>query len=377
MSMDIAAHAPDTPLLTQDSLEKHGDDMMKTGLQTRLTAALVLAAASAAASSMAQASEVRVAWYGGNWGEAFKTCIADPFTARTDIRVIPEIGTSNTTLAKLRQQQARPTIDVAFLDGGISEIAQADGLLAELDPAAVTNMALLHPEAIYRDGQQQAFAVGAGYYSLGLTYNTSEITKAPESWEALWDPAYAGAVIVPSPANSAGVPFVVFLASISQTPLTDLSPVYQKLRRLDVTTYFDSSGSASNAFQSGEAVIGAHFNVGAWDLADKGLPIGFTVPKEGVWATDARLHLVKDAPQSENGKQFINQALTPEAASCLAERLYLGPAVKDAVVPEAVAAKMPWGPTGSIANLNLLDWTEVNSLRASITDAWNREVARQ
>ena len=349
---------------------------MKTGLQMRFTAALALAAAGIAAAPAVQANEVRVAWYGGNWGDAFKTCIADPFTARTGVKVVPEIGTSTTTLAKLRQQQARPTIDVAFLDGGISEIAQADGLLAELDAKTVTNMEQLHPEAIYRDGGRQVFAVGAGYYSLGLTYNTREITKAPESWEALWDPAYAGAVIVPSPANSAGVPFVVFLASINKTPLTELGPIYQKLKSLDVATYFDSSGAASNAFQSGEAVIGAHFNVGAWDLADKGLPIGFTVPKEGVWATDARLHLVKGAPQSTHGEQFINQALTPEAATCLAERLYLGPAVKDAAVPDTVAAKMPWGKTGSIANLNLLDWTEVNALRASITDAWNREVAR-
>lgn len=348
---------------------------MKTGLQIRLTAALILAAASATASSAAQANEVRVAWYGGNWGEAFNVCIAEPFTKKTGIKVVPEIGTSNTTLAKLRQQQARPTIDVAFLDGGISEIAQADGLLAELKPASISNMAQLHPEAVYRTSQQQAFAVGAGYYSLGLTYNTKEIPVAPESWEALWDPSYAGAVVVPSPANSAGVPFVVFLAGMTKTPLTDLGPVYQKLKSLDVATYFDSSGAASNAFQSGEAVIGAHFNVGAWDLADKGLPIGFTVPKEGVWATDARLHLVQGAPQSAHGEQFINEALTPESSSCLAERLYLGPAVKAAVIPESVANKMPWGPKGSIANLNLLNWTEVNELRASVTDAWNREVA--
>ena len=51
----------------------------------------------------------------------------------------------------------------------------------------------------------------------------------------------------------------------------------------------------------GEAIIGAHFNVGAWDLADKGLPIGFVVPKEGAWATDARLHLVKGTPKKDLG----------------------------------------------------------------------------
>lgn len=28
----------------------------------------------------AQAQDLRVAWYGGNWGDAFQSCIADPFT---------------------------------------------------------------------------------------------------------------------------------------------------------------------------------------------------------------------------------------------------------------------------------------------------------
>ncbi|SHI28939.1 ABC transporter substrate-binding protein [Pollutimonas bauzanensis] len=349
---------------------------MKTRLPLKSPALMGLAALLAAAAG-ANASEVRVAWYGGNWGDAFKTCIADPYTKKTGVTVVPEIGTSNTTLAKLRQQQGKPVIDVAFLDGGISELAQADGLLAPLTQAAIPNIANLEPAAVYKAGGKDIFAVSAGFYSLGIAYNKKEITQAPASWDALWDPAYAGAVVVPSPANSAGVPFIAFLANIWKVPLTGLSPVYKKLHDLDVASYFDSSGAASNAFQSGEAVIGAHFNVGAWGLADKGLPIGFAVPKEGVWATDARLHLVKNSPQGGNGAQFINQALTPESSQCLADSLYLGPAVKGAKPSAAVAGKMPWGVGGSIADLNLLDWTEINKLRASITSDWNREVANK
>lgn len=350
---------------------------MKPASQKKLIQALCAVGLGITASfAQAQAQEIRVAWYGGNWGDAFNTCIAEPYTARTGVTVIPEIGTSNTSLAKLRQQQSKPVIDVVFLDGGISELAQADGLLAPIEPEKVPAIAGLHEAAIYKDGND-IFATSVGYYSLGLTYNKNEISQPPTSWEALWDPEYAGAVVIPSPANSAGVPFVAFLAGISNTPLDALGPVYEKLHKLDVASYFDSSGAASNAFQSGEAVIGAHFNVGAWDLADKGLPIGFVVPKEGVWATDARLHLVKNGPAPEAALQFINEAMTPAAAECLAERLYLGPAVKTAVAPESVAEKMPWGRNGSIANLNLLDWRQINERRAEITDAWNREVVGQ
>ena len=332
-----------------------------------------LACLLAAASAPAQ-QKITVAWYGGNWGEAFRACVAEPFTKATGVAVVPEVGTSTTTLAKLQQQKAAPTIDVAWLDGGISELAWQAGVLDTLDPGAIPHMHQLIDQGIYRSGGQ-AFAVSSGYYSLGIAYNTRKITRPPTSWKDLWKPEYAGAVAIPSPANSSGVPFVLFLARVWEVDPARLAPLYSRLAALDTALYFDSSGAATNAYQSGEALVGAHFNVGAWDLIDKGLPIGFVVPSEGAWATDARLHLVKGAPHKAAAQKFIDTALTPDAAACLAKRLYLGPAVKDVALPADVARKLPWGAQGSVNSLSLFDWNLVNGRRAEITDAWNRQVA--
>lgn len=333
-------------------------------------------AAACAAGSAAAADRITVAWYGGNWGDAFKACVADPYTKATGIAVTPEIGTSTTTLAKLQQQKNAPTIDVAWMDGGISELAQAAGVLDNLDRGSIPNLAHALPQAVYaRDGA--VYAVGTGYYSLGLAYSTKEIAQAPRSWKDLWKPEYAGAVAIPSPSNSAGVPFVLFMAKVWGVDPSNLDPVYKRLAALDTALLFDSSGAATNAFQSGEAVIGAHFNVGAWDLIDKKMPVGFVVPQEGVWATDARLHLVKGAPNRAAAQKFIDTALTREASLCLANRLYLGPAVEGVQVPADTARKLPWGAQGSVNDLRLFDWNEVNARRAEITDAWNRQVARK
>ncbi|MHA7061581.1 ABC transporter substrate-binding protein [Azospirillum argentinense] len=340
-----------------------------------LTAVLAAGVSLYALPAAAQ-GEIRVAWYGGNWGEAFRTCVAEPFTKATGVRVVPEIGTSTVTFAKLQQQKDAPTLDVAYMDGGISEMAQAAGVLEAIDPTGVPNLAKALPEAIYKaDGS--IFAAGSGYYSLGLTYNTKEIKTPPTSWNDLWKPEFADTVTIPSPANSSGVPFVMFLNRMWGNPPGDLSKTFEKLKTLKTALYFDSSGAASNAYQSGEAIIGAHFNVGAWDLADKGLPIGFVVPKEGVWATDARLHLVKNAPHKADAQRFIDTALTPEASACLAEKLYLGPAVQNVSVSPDVERKLPWGVGGSVKNLKLFNWADINRDRAAITDAWNRELARQ
>jgi putative spermidine/putrescine transport system substrate-binding protein len=339
-------------------------------------AAIALGASPVLAQTAPAPGTLSVAWYGGNWGDAFNTCVAVPFTKATGIRVIPEVGTSTVTLAKLQQQKASPTIDVAWMDGGVSELAQVAGVLDDIDAKKVPNIANLVPEGIYRhDGS--TFAVSSGYYSFGLIYNTQKVKKAPTSWNDLWNPEFEDAVAIPSPSNSSGVPFVMFLHKNWSPQSQDLAPTFKRLRDLKAALFFDSSGAATNAYQSGEAVIGAHFSVGAWDLIDKGLPVAFVVPKEGVWGTDARLHLVKGSPHKAAAEKFIDTALTAQASGCLADKLYLGPAVKGALVSPGTVKKLPWGQGGSVRDLRLFDWNEVNAKRAAIVDTWNREIARK
>lgn len=186
---------------------------MATLTRSVLGVALLGAGLMMAGPAGAQQQKITVAWYGGNWGDAFRTCVADPYTKATGVTVVPEVGTSTTTLAKLQQQKNAPTIDVAWMDGGISELAQQAGVLDTLDPAAIPNLKNVIDQGVYRHGNA-AYAVSTGYYSLGITYNTKEVPQAPTSWKDLWKPEYAGAVAVPSPANSSGVPFVFFLARV-------------------------------------------------------------------------------------------------------------------------------------------------------------------
>lgn len=346
--------------------------MKNNGIFLSVALSALMASASVAS---AQSSKLTVAWYGGNWGDAFQACVAQPFTAATGIEVVADIGTSSTTLAKLQQQAGTPTIDVAYMDGGFSELADAAGVLDAIDTAGIPNAAHLIDGATYRAGDR-VYALGSGYYSLGLTYRTDSIPQAPTSWNALWDDAHAGAVTIPSPNNSAGIPFIYFVNRITGGTPDDFEPTLKRLADLDVAMFFDSSGAASNAFQSGEVVIGAHFNAAAWALIDAGLPVGFVVPEEGVWATDVRLHLVKGSQNTEAAQRFIDTAISAEASRCLAERLYLGPAVDNVTLPADVSRKLPWGAAGSIKDLLLLDWNDVNARRAQLTEAWNRQVAR-
>jgi hypothetical protein len=49
-------------------------------------------------------------------------------------------ASSTVTYNKLKQQKGNPSIDIAWIDGGISELAAADGVVATIDPAKVANV---------------------------------------------------------------------------------------------------------------------------------------------------------------------------------------------------------------------------------------------
>lgn len=340
-----------------------------------LPAALIAACLSLHPAAQAQSERLTVAWSGGVGTLGLQPCLGDKFTKETGVTIVPEIGTSSVTLAKLQQQKDAPSIDVAWIDGGISELAQAAGVVDTLDPSRIPNMSNAQERAVFkRDGA--AYAVNTGYYWIGLTYNTKEISTPPTSWKDLWKPEYEDAVVIPTPANAAGIPFIFFLTKVWGGDPANMQPVIDKLKTLQAAAYYDSSGAATNAFQNGEAIIGAHYNAAAMDMMDKGLPIGIVVPEEGVWGDGGRVHLVKGTPKKELAEKFINMALTPEVSSCLAEKIYLVPSMKNVELSEKAASRMPRNKDGSDA-LVLFDIDTMNAQRAELTDTWNRNIARK
>jgi putative spermidine/putrescine transport system substrate-binding protein len=337
-------------------------------------ALMVLGAGCAISANAMAADSITVAFYGGSWGTTIQKCMVDPFTKATGINVTPEPGVSSVTLAKLRQQKGSPAIDVAWLDGGVSEIAGTEGLVAPIDPKSVPGVADMIPEGVYRKPDGSIYALSTGYYALGLVYNTKEVKTPLNSWMDLWNPEYAGLVTLPSPSNAMGVAFIVRLASMLGGGPTNVEPALAKLKTLKVLAYYDSSGAADNSFQGGEAIIGAHYAQAGWALADKGLPIGYAVPKEGAPGGDIRVHIVAATPKMAEAEKFVNFVVGREPATCMAEAIYVGPAIKGVVLTDKAKQHLPWGATGSVANLALTDWNAVNPERAHITEQFNREV---
>ena len=61
----------------------------------------------------------------------------------------------------------------------------------------------------------------------------------------------------------------------------------------------------------------------------------------------------------------------------MSEKLYVGPATKGLTLSDKAKTRLPWGKDGSIANLALINWNELNAQRQAVTDLWNKEIARK
>lgn len=343
--------------------------------QLFMRALLMAAALASLAGGAAAQGRLTVATYGGNWGEAQKACILDPFAKASGVQVIQETSVSTVTYNKLKQQKGNPAIDIAWIDGGISELAAADGVVAAIDAAKVPNVAGLIPEAVYKRKDGQIYALSTGFYALGIAYNSKEIKTAPQSWWDLWKPEYAGKVTLPSPVNAAGIPLFTHLIQITGGTPDDPKAAVEKLKSLKVSSFYDASGVAQAALQSGEAIAAAYYNTAAWAITDKGVPIVFVVPKEGAPANDIRVHIAEGTKNLDAALKFVNYTASEQAMNCLATQLYVGPPTKSATLTEQAKARMPWGPTGSVRNLAIPNWDAINAKRQALTDIWNRQVA--
>ncbi len=344
---------------------------------TKASAYILIASGLIFQTQMANAQEsITVATYGGPAGDATKTCFFDKFTQQTGIRVIPEPGGSGVTLAKLEQQRSNPTIDVAFMDGGISELADAAGVLAPIDPAKVPNMQGYLAKGIYKNAKGEVYSLSSGFYSIAITYNTRSVKTPPTSWNDLWKKEYAGAVTFPSPDNAMGLPFFMAISKTYGTGYDDVPAAVAKLKDLKVSSYFKTSGAGQNLFQSGEAIIGAMYRHTSYIMADQGLPIASVVPAEGAVAGDIRIHLVKGTKKHEAAEKLINVAASREALECMAEFSFYGPPLKEFKLSDKTNERMPWGPTGNADNLVTFDWAMLNARRADLLVVFNRDVAR-
>jgi putative spermidine/putrescine transport system substrate-binding protein len=325
--------------------------------------------------AFAQSGEVTIAAYDGIFQTEYMDTVIKGFQeAYPDITVnYYPMTNSAATLGTLRAQKSAPQVDVVILDVSVAKAATDEGLLAELDRETVTNLNDLYDTA-FTEGVN---AAAVTFDNLVMLYNTKAITEAPTSWEALWDPAYEGRVVIPAAPDIQGIAMTIIANQLAGgTVYTDgLDAGVTKMGELapSVQTW-EPTPDPYQPIMNAQADIGIGWNARGQIFSDQSDgSMGVVIPTEGSVFQINVIGTVEGSANNEAAKTFMNYALSPEAQAAFTERMFYAP-TNEKAAPAAEALERTAATPERMETMLGINWLEVAQFREALTERWRREV---
>lgn len=265
------------------------------------------------------------------WSDYVSRKLIHEFEQAHSAKIVVDTFSSNEELlAKL--QGGASGYDVTVPSDFMVSIMAAQGLLAELDPLALPNLADLEPHL-----QQPAFdpthryAVPYLWGTVGIGYDSAVLTTPPDSWEILWDERYRGRI---SMLNDQREVFGAVLRLMGQSMnVTDpvlIEAAKQKLisQKPLVKTY--ASEHYDQLLASGDVVLAQGWGGPVARAMRERPSLRYVVPKEGatIWADC--LVVLKSSPHQALAMQFINFLIDARVAARTSERLLFAASNREA-----------------------------------------------
>lgn len=344
-------------------------------IRTVIFASLSLAAVTTGHAQPSDASgEINVAGYAAIYQDNFTKAVVEPFMKKYPNIKVNYVPTqlSSERLGALRAQKDNPQLDVALMDVALSRVAIAEGLFAELDPAAVPNLKDLYDNARPNGNYGPALT----FDHITIIYRKDLLTDAPKSWKDLWDPKNKGQVIVNAPPNIQGLAFTVVVNHLQGSDYKKtIDPAVQKLKELaPLVQTWAPRPDGYTVLLSGAARVGTGWNAQSQMYANRSEgKLAVLLPEEGSVFQIDTMDLVKGSKNPKAAQVFINYALSPEAQETFASTMFYAPTNKNAKVTPEVLARTAAGAE-SRAKMIPVDWGFVGSVRDQWLERWRREI---
>jgi putative spermidine/putrescine transport system substrate-binding protein len=343
-------------------------------------AAVTLAPQPAAAQQKSDIT-LRVGNYGGRFTETQKRYAAERFTQNTGVKVQFIDANPLDHIAKLVAARGRNVpYDVIYIDGDLQPDAIKAGIVQPVDPAVVSNLKNLYPQALNKDG----YGPGMIFYSFGILYNAEKYKEAgipaPTSWADLWDPRLAGKIAIGELSHGAGRALLIQAERLAGGDETTPEKGIDKIAEIKAHSYFSSTVQLEALFPTNEIWVSVIASGRGWGLIDKGYPYKFVIPKEGAVASVTTLEVVKGTEHPKEANAFINYVLDPPAQIGQAWEIPYGPTNKTvapvvAAYPD-LARKLP-GTEAEIEALYTPNWVAYWANHEKAVDLWARKVVRK
>jgi len=309
------------------------------------------------------------------WSDYTEETVVKQFEERFGVKVVTDaFGSNEELLAKL--QGGAVGYDVVVPSDYMVSILAKQGLLAELDPAKIPNLAHIykHLKGLYYD-PRNTYSVPYLWGTTGIGYNADLVSPPPASWQVLWDARYKGRISLLNDEREVfGMALRAAGESLNAVEPSKLEAAKKRLmaQKALVKTY--TSENYDQLLVSGEVVLAHGWSGTIMRAAAERPSIKYVIPQEGGTIWQDNLCVLKSSAHKDEAMVFINFLLEPQTAALITTKVKYASASEEARLfvpkdiaqnpaiypPAAVVAKLEWiKDVGEAIRVYDRAWTEL------------------
>ena len=355
-------------------LQSHRPKGISMSLKAALIASTTLLLI-AGTNSAANARDLTVVSWGGNFQDAQRKIFFEPFAKESGKPVLDETWDGGYGVLQAKVQSGSVNWDVVEVESEELALGCADGIYEKIDWEKMGGEDTYLPAAVSECG------VGNIVWSTGLSFDGDKLKEAPTSWEDFWDtdkfPGKRGFRKGPKYAlefalMADGVPAGEVYAVLSTEEGVDRA--FKKLDELksDII-WWDAGAQPLQLLSSGQVVMTSAYNGRISGInRSEGKNLGFVFPGS-IYAIDSWV-VLKDSPNKEAAMDFIAFSSKAENQAKLPEFIAYGLPNLGAseLVPEQYQAELPT-TEANIKDAIPLDvdfWTDNSEALTQRFNAW-------
>ena len=335
---------------------------------SRRTALVGSAAAMAASrSAHAQAAQVVVGTWGGDYGALLQSTIDGPLIKPMGIEVTQDVANNDPRRTKLIAEKGsrRSSMDVACINDIDSYTLAQQGVLEDVPRGDVPRLSAVLPVFV------KPHTVPHIYSALVVLYNPSKVTTPPTRYSDLFDPKYKGRV---------GYSDILYSYNMAAAtiagggPMNDFAAGRKLLMGLKANDpkVYPSNEALAAGLKSEEVWLTTMWLARGFMWKKAGIPVEAAIPEEGAVPVLFEAGVPKNSRSKEAAWKYLNAMLDPVAQVAFADRMGYVPTVKDAKLPEDLAKQISLSEAQQ-AKLHALDYGYMQAERGPILDFWNKE----
>jgi len=251
-----------------------------------------------------------------SWGEYIDENLITRFEEETGIRVNYQTAESNEALYSLIKMGGADFDVIVPSDYMIARLIEED-MLAELDYDNIPNFDLIDDTYKHLSyDPENKYTVPYTWGALGIIYNTAMVSEPITSWSAMFDPQYAGQVLMINNSRDAiGAALLSLGYSLNTTDESQLEEAFSLIKQAKDNGVYQAfvMDEVFGKMEGGNAAIAMYYAGDYLTMLENNEDLAFVIPEEGSnWFVDA-MCVLKSSQHKDEAEEWINFIASTDA----------------------------------------------------------------